>query len=63
MGELVLETAVSAGEQSRSRLAQRIFRLARSSWSDIQIKQLLCGLFRNEATRLQRVDRCRFRPQ
>jgi hypothetical protein len=28
MGELVLETAVSAGEQSRSRLAQ-YFRLAR----------------------------------
>jgi hypothetical protein len=56
--ELVLERVVKpdANEPSRSRLAQRVFRLARSPWSDIQMKQLLIRAFRNEAARSQRVN-------
>jgi hypothetical protein len=56
--ELVLNEVVKpdANEPSRARLAQRVFRLARSPWSDIQMKQLLTRAFRNEATRLQRVN-------
>ena len=39
---------------ARRRLAKTLFRLARSPWSDIQMRQLLMRAFRNEATRLQR---------
>ena len=41
-------------ELVRTRLAANVFRLARSSWSDAQMRQLLIRGFRNEATRLQR---------
>jgi hypothetical protein len=39
---------------ARRRLAKTLFHLARSPWSDIQMRQLLMRAFRNEATRLQR---------
>jgi hypothetical protein len=39
---------------ARRRLAKTLFRLARSSWSDIQMRQLLIRAFRNEAARLER---------
>jgi hypothetical protein len=39
---------------ARRRLAKTLFRLARSPWSDIQMRQLLMRAFRNEAARLQR---------
>jgi hypothetical protein len=35
-------------------LAKTLFRLARSPWSDIQMRQLLIRAFRNEAARLER---------
>jgi hypothetical protein len=38
---------------ARRRLAKTLFRLARSPWSDIQMRQLLIRAFRNEAARLQ----------
>lgn len=50
----VLEPDADA-DSSRSRLAKRVFRLARSRWSDSQIRQLLMRALRNEATRLRRV--------
>src|SRR6188472_887055 len=39
---------------ARVRLAKTLFRLARSPWSDIQMRQLLVRAFRNEAARLER---------
>lgn len=57
--ELILDKVVKPGaeiEPSRARLAKRVFRLARSQWSDSQIKQLLARAFRNDATRLHRVS-------
>jgi hypothetical protein len=41
---------------ARRRLAKTLFRLAHSSWSDIQMRQLLIRAFRNEAARLQRAQ-------
>jgi hypothetical protein len=41
---------------ARRRLAKTLFCLARSSWSDIQMRQLLIRAFRNEAARLQRAQ-------
>ena len=57
--ELILDEVIKPGvnaEPSRVRLAKSVFRLARSPWSDGQIRQLLVRAFRNEATRLQRVN-------
>ena len=39
---------------ARRRVAQTLFSLAHSSWSDIQMRQLLVRAFRNEAARSQR---------
>ena len=39
---------------ARRRLAKTLFRLARSPWSDIQMRQLLIRAFRNEAARFER---------
>jgi hypothetical protein len=41
---------------ARRRLAKTLFHLARSPWSDIQMRQLLIRAFRNEAARLQRAQ-------
>jgi hypothetical protein len=41
---------------ARRRLAKTLFRLARSPWSDIQMRQLLMRAFRNEAARSQRAQ-------
>ena len=57
--ELILEEVIKPGvnvEPSRVRLAKSVFRLARSPWSYSQIRQLLIRAFRNEASRLQRVN-------
>jgi hypothetical protein len=54
--KLVLEKVVKPSASSRSLLARRIFRLARSSWSESQIKQLLERAFRNDAARLKRMS-------
>ncbi len=47
---------VADDDASRARLAKRVFKLARSPWSETQMRQLLVRAFRNEATRLQRVN-------
>lgn len=39
---------------ARTRVAKKIFALARSPWTDLQIKQLLVRAFRNESARAQR---------
>jgi hypothetical protein len=54
--KLVLEKIVKPGASSRSLLAKRVFHLARSRWSESQIKQLLERSFRNDAARLKRVS-------
>jgi hypothetical protein len=53
--KLVLEKVVKPGASSRSLLAKRVFRLARSRWSESQIKQLLERAFHNDAARLKRM--------
>jgi hypothetical protein len=40
---------------ARARLAKKVFALARSPWTEIQIKQLLVRAFRNETARAQRI--------
>ena len=40
---------------ARTRLAKKVFSLARSPWTDIQIKQLLVRAFRNDSARAQRI--------
>ena len=55
--ELALEQVISptaSAEPYRARLAQSVFRLARSPWSDIQIKQLLVRALRNDVARMER---------
>jgi hypothetical protein len=54
--EEVLKPGANADDPSRARLAKRVFRLARSPWSDNQMRQLLVRAFRNEAARLQRAN-------
>jgi hypothetical protein len=54
--KLVLEKLVKPGASSRSLLAKRVFHLARSRWSESQIKQLLERSFRNDAARLKRMS-------
>jgi hypothetical protein len=56
--ELLEEAVLDAAHDplARRRLAKTLFRLARSSWSDIQMRQLLIRAFRNEAARLQRAQ-------
>jgi hypothetical protein len=54
--KLVLEKIVKPGASSRSLLAKRVFHLARSRWSESQIKQLLERSFRNDAARLKRMS-------
>ncbi len=53
LGKVIDPTA--GAEKHKAKLAQTIFRLARSPWSDVQIKQLLVRAFRNEVARSQRV--------
>jgi len=55
--ELLEEGVLDASHDPRlahRRLAKTLFRLARSSWTDIQMRQLLIRAFRNEAARLER---------
>jgi len=55
--ELALEQVINptaSAELYRARLAQSVFRLARSPWSDIQIKQLLVRALRNDVARMER---------
>jgi len=55
---IIKEVAVELGEdgvmlqstEMRTRLAQRLFGLARFWWTDTQIKQLLLRALRNEAS-------------
>jgi hypothetical protein len=54
--KLVLEKVVKPSARSRSLLARRMFRLARSRWSESQIKQLLERSFRNDAARSKRMS-------
>jgi hypothetical protein len=56
---IIKEVAVELGDdgvllrstEMRTRLAQRLFGLARFWWTDTQIKQLLLRTLRNEAVR------------
>jgi hypothetical protein len=50
----LLEEGVLDATHARRRLAKTLFRLARSPWSDIQMRQLLIRAFRNEAARFER---------
>jgi hypothetical protein len=54
--KLVLEKIVKPGASFRSLIAKRVFHLARSRWSERQIRQLLERSFRNDAARLKRVS-------
>ena len=54
--EIVKEELVDSNDaqRSRTRLAESVFRLARTPWTDIQMRQLLVRGLRNEAARAQR---------
>jgi hypothetical protein len=47
-------SAVLETDQTRTRVAQKVFALTSSRWTDVQIKQLVLIACRNEAARRQR---------